>query len=253
MNDVIVGTLSKKLEYCEAFVGALARTHPYFDKKNVFVVDDTRLPLEELVAYPWANGITWIPSYRPWGFSKNANYLVQAALIKGTDLLLCNDDTEFMTPNGIYAFQQIVNNYPNIGLLSPVFVGGVGNTRQMAIRGQYKEGQVVVYEEEVLAFVAVYITNKALSKVGFLNELYDDTTYGWEDNDYCDRVKEAGLDLAITPIVKMHHGHQNKSFSCTYGDLVNIDLMTEKGKRIYKQEKQRRKTLASVSLGRLHG
>jgi GT2 family glycosyltransferase len=252
MRDVIVGTLSKKIDYCENFIRSLVICHPYFDKHNVYVIDDTRLPKDEMLKLKWAKDVTWIPSVRPWGFSKNANFLIQAALIKGVDLLMCNDDTEFMSPNTIYALQQVSNNYPEVGVLSPIFVGVVGNTRQMSIREQYKEGQVIVYEDKLcLCFVAVYFPYNTLEKVGFLNEEFNEESYGWEDTEYCDRVKEAGMKLGITPLVKMRHGRPGKPFSGTYSDMVNFDLMIEKGKMIYSAEKKRRKLLNATSLGRL--
>lgn len=256
MRDVIVGTLSKKPDLCDEFIQSLTRCHPYFDKGNIIVIDDSRLPKEDLAKMYGGLDVIRIPSMRPWGFSKNANFLIQAALIKQVDLFMCNDDTTFLTPNSIYAMQQVSSYYPNVGVLSPTFIGLAGNPKQMAVKGLYKEGEVLYIEKErSISFVAVYFPLPTLEKVGYLNEIYNEETYGWEDDEYCDRVMEAGLDLGITPLVKMRHGKAGdpfeKSFSNTYRDLVNFELMKMKGTELYKKEKERKKLLNATQFGRM--
>jgi GT2 family glycosyltransferase len=77
------------------------------------------------------------------------------------------------------------------------------------------------YSEQRLCFQGVYIKRSTIDLVGLLDERF--TGYGSDDDDYCLRVRKAGLFLAVTSEVVMQHGfgrlNATASFARTMGDV----------------------------------
>lgn len=71
-------------------------------------------------------------------------------------------------------------------------------------------------------------------------EKFDHQSYGWEDNEYCDRVLASGLKLAITPKVEMLHGTNTRPSSNTYAEMPGFNMMVQKGKLIYEIEQRKK-------------
>lgn len=241
-SKVIVGTLTKRPLFFNNFLSTLHSSSPYFDKSNIIVIDDTDLGAKAQKAVD-TNKCIWIPAIKPWSFAKNANLLIEAALLFEKDLFLCNDDASFITVGAIDHLRTLAEFYPEAGAISPMFKAGVGNELQLTLKGTYEERPEMFYIDSNLCFVAVYLPLRTLKTVGFLNESFDHTVYGFEDTEYCDRIKEHGLKLAITNKVVFDHGVGLRNHSCTFLDLPNFKHMVEKGKQMYILESARRKRL----------
>ncbi len=52
-----------------------------------------------------------------------------------------------------------------------------------------------------------------------MNETF--TGYGGDDDDYCRRVQQAGLQLAVTPLVNVRHGFGRRSWSASFSRLMS--------------------------------
>ena len=126
---------------------------------------------------------------RPFVFARNINIGISHVPLD-CDVILCNDDALLMTPGGFTALAACAAAHPEYGVIASC-TNLAGNPRQ-AVQGR---GGGLRYEGDTLAFICVYIRRAVLDQVGPLDDRF--TTYGWEDNDYCRRVKEAGLKLGI--------------------------------------------------------
>jgi len=153
-----------------------------------------------------------IEGVEPFIFSRNAN-LAFRAIRPERDVLLINDDCEFTMPV-LKTLQRICRDVPTIGLLSPQIDGGVANPAQ-----RIQAGQCDFYtSDERLAFVCVYIPARTRQLVGEMNESF--TGYGGDDDDFCRRVREAGLQLAVTPLVSVKHGFGRRGWSTSFSRVM---------------------------------
>lgn len=145
----------------------------------------------------------------PFNFARNANLGIQAAA--PGDVLLINDDVQFLTPGTVLHLQRIAYLHPEVGILSPQFEGQVGNRLQSR---RVKRLGRLTYSSERLCFTAVYLKRSVLDRIGLLDERYHG--YGSEDDDYCLRVQDVGLKLAVTPEVVMRHGFGKENASASF-------------------------------------
>ena len=131
------------------------------------------------------------------------------AVPPGSDFLYVGDDVRFLQPGTVQRLQDIAYSDPQIGLLSPVVVGGIGNVLQRASR--YAPGATeLAFTEEGLKFVCVYFKREVVEKVGYMDETFQG--YGFDDDDYCRSVQAAGYRLGITPQVVVEHQHATATF-----------------------------------------
>ena len=129
----------------------------------------------------------------------NAN-LGWRAVQNSHDILYIGDDVRFLQSNTIEDLRNLAYGYPEIGLLSPKIVGGADNPLQTN-----PPNETIVFSERHLALVCTYIKREVINKVGYL----DDETfvgYGFDDVDYCRRVRNAGYKLAVAPTISVQHG-----------------------------------------------
>lgn len=180
---------------------------------------------------PTGPGWLEMPGIEPFVFARNANVGIAAA--GRDDVLLVNDDVQFLTPGTVFHLQRIANLHPEVGILSPQFIGQVGNRIQSA--AQKRLGRLS-YSSERLCFTAVYLRRAVLDQIGPLDERFAGG-YGSEDDDYCLRVQRAGLKLAVTPEVVMKHGfgrdHASASFRRTVSD---VDVSAKENYRLFCQK-----------------
>lgn len=139
-----------------------------------------------------------VPGDIPFSFPAAANIGFLAA--GRDDVLLVNDDCEFTEPM-VDTLQRLCKGNPGIGLLSPQVDGDVGNHLQSA---KMPITTPLTFSKQRLAFVCIYFPRTTLDKVGMLDEQFNG--YGCDDSDYCMRVQRAGLQLAVTPLVRVRHG-----------------------------------------------
>ena len=138
----------------------------------------------------------------PFIYSRNVNLGINQTK---DSVLLMNDDCQFVSTGTVEALEKILDTHADIGILSPRIDGGVGNAAQENVH------QPVLYTEQRLAFVCVLIRRKLFEEVGLLDERF--VGYGWEDDDYCRRVRDAGYKLACTANAVVKHGHEKDRWS----------------------------------------
>ena len=147
-----------------------------------------------------ALGLKVIPGVSPFIFSRNCNLGIAACT---SDVVLLNDDALLETPFGFHELEEASQARPEFGVISAV-TNVTGNLAQQPKDIGLRE------EPRTLCFVCVYIPRATLDRVGPLDERF--TAYGWEDNDYCRRVREAGLKLGILDDCYVNHGALHSTF-----------------------------------------
>ena len=179
---------SRTLSNLEACVKAVRENEP---TARIIVVDDG---LEVIDPYTRT-----IKGVKPFVYSRNINLGIQAA---GTDdVVLLNDDALLKTPGGFSFIQKARDHY---GIIAAT-CNNVGN------KNQYPQGSGCIrFEPRMVCFVAVYIPRSTIDLVGLLDERF--TGYGSEDDDYCRRVREAGLKIGIHDGCYVDHGSLRSTF-----------------------------------------
>jgi GT2 family glycosyltransferase len=161
---------------------------------SIIVVDDgARADAESEIP-----GVEWITGAKPFVFASNVNLGIVAA--GDADVILLNDDATLRTERGFTGWAAAMQMHRHT-VASAAIVGTVCNVRQ------YAQETLTFRPEPVhLAFVAVYIPRPVINKVGLLDERF--TGYGYEDFDFCRRVRHAGMFLATWDgCVVDHSGH----------------------------------------------
>lgn len=141
-----------------------------------------------------------IPGIKPFVYARNCNLGIQAC---DDDVILLNDDAILETPGGFKKLEALASSMPEHGLISAV-TDVAGNLAQRPRRIGLRD------EARVVAFICVYIPRRTIDQVGLLDERF--TAYGWEDNDYCRRVRNAGLKLGIFDGCFVNHSRLKSSF-----------------------------------------
>jgi GT2 family glycosyltransferase len=83
----------------------------------------------------------------------------------------------------------------------------------------------------MLAFVCVYIPKVVYDRVGPLDERF--IGYGFEDNDYCTRVLQAGLQLGIWDGCIVEHGGE---LSSTFRTRPDIHMLFRQNELIFRSK-----------------
>lgn len=150
--------------------------------ENIIVIDDG-LGSETRKLFP---RVRWIDGIKPFVYSRNVNLGLRAA---GTDVMLIGDDTLLESHEGFSTLSKLVRLREDIGICSPGIVG-------MAHPWQAPQpGPKIRVVDKNLAFVAVYIKRTAVNAVGLFDERF--VGYGYDDDDYCTRVRNAGLHIGV--------------------------------------------------------
>lgn len=178
-NVVILSASPSNLKAC---LKGVFQNEPNLMEKVVVVDDGAKEGLEDIP------GVIWVPGIKPFVFARNANVGIKRAAPH--DVILLNDDAILQTPGGFTLMEQVARERPSMGICSGGVLGHVGNPNQEA----QKSGGVR-RELKKLAFVCVYITRAVLSEIGELDERF--VGYGYEDDDYCTRVTQAGMSLGV--------------------------------------------------------
>jgi Glycosyltransferase like family 2 len=137
-------------------------------------------------------------------YSRNINLGLKEAT---GDVLLCNDDVVFTHRGTIETMQNILDKHPEVGIISPLIDGMVG---------EYWQGhatQTLHYTDCRLCFVCVLIRKEVVEQIGLLEEF---TGYGWDDCDYCRRIVNAGWKMGVTARATVKHGHVDGKWSTSY-------------------------------------
>lgn len=185
-------------KYPDIFQDCLTSINKFAPKENKTLVRDG-----EDIAPP--AGWTVIEGIKPFIYSRNVNLGINAC---ADNVLLCNDDVRFNQPGTIEILEHVMDAYPDIGILSPRTLGGVGNVDQARARG------IVHYTNQRLAFVCVLIRRAVIEQIGLLDERF--VGYGWDDVDFCRRAVNAKWKMACTALTTVKHGHIEQTYSSSY-------------------------------------
>ncbi len=183
---------------------------------SVFVIDDG---LDLATAGGSLNDCGRIVGRKPFIFSRNVNLGITST--GSDDVIVCNDDAQLLSPSGFTVMQHAAEEHPEYGIISATTnVAGNLDQRPKGI-GLRDAG------DRTVAFVCVLIPRRTIEAVGLLDERF--TAYGWEDNDYCRRVRMAGLKVGIHDGCYVDHG----SLVSTYRGGAHAAGDIEPGRRIF--------------------
>lgn len=140
---------------------------------------------------------------RPFGFARNCNEGIRLA--GSMDVVLLNDDALLMTPGGFTLLQREAEAHPQYGVIAAT-TNNVGNLNQVR-----RDGGGLRQDPRMVCFIAVLIPRRTIDLVGLLDEAYGDG-YGFEDDEYCLRVREAGLRIGIHDGCFVDHASLPSSF-----------------------------------------
>lgn len=139
---------------------------------------------------------------KPFIFARNCNLGIAAA--GADDVILLNDDALLEDEEGFTRMQDLAYEHPEYGLISAA-CNNVGNLNQVR-----KSEERLRDEPRMVCFIAVLIPRTTIEKVGLLDEEF--TGYGYDDDSYCLRVRQAGLKIGIFDGCFVDH----KSLPSTY-------------------------------------
>jgi hypothetical protein len=175
------------------------------EPEAAIVVVSDGLDLKALSFLP-RNAPFWITSgVKPFVFARNVNMGIQAARDRFSPdaFVLLNDDALLETPGGFSLLARDAEEHPEYGIISAV-TNCSGNPAQRRYTFGLRE------EPKTLCFVAVLIPARTIDAVGMLDERF--IAYGFEDNDYSRRVRNAGLRLGIEDFCFVDHLSLKSSF-----------------------------------------
>jgi GT2 family glycosyltransferase len=210
VNGLSVIVPSRKDENLRLCLAAVRKHEPDL---RIIVVDDG------LQTWEWAK---YMPldrrqGVKPFVFSRAINQGIAAA--GQGDVVILNDDALLESPGGFKALQRAAAENPGYGLVSAT-TDVAGNTQQFR---QKADGVRVCSRTPgnsfaTVAFVCVLIPRRTINAVGLLDTRFGGMTpagkriYGYEDNDYCRRVSDAGLQIAIHDGCYVEHSAMPSTF-----------------------------------------
>ena len=154
------------------------------------------------------------------GFAQAANQALRK--VQAENILFLNSDTR-VKPNSLQKLIRFAQKQPQLGAVGARLINPNGSiqpsvyhfpTLARAIR-EYWLGQKGVYEkyapkvkepieDEAVTGAAMLVPRKTIEKIGFLNEKY---FMYFEDLDFCQRIKQAGLKVYYLPEAEILHHH----------------------------------------------
>lgn len=182
---------------------AALRSH---DPLPIIVVDDgldfRRIP----------DGVTVIPGVSPFIFARNINLGIQQA--GKDDVFLLNDDSLLETFGGFTAIQQQWRQHPEYGLIGSA-IDSCGTPEQHRLT----ESDLRAIKTPPVIFAACFIPRRTIDRIGYLDERFGVNAggpgtrgYGCEDDDYCWRVRAAGLLLGVYDGCLVNHTKLKSTF-----------------------------------------
>jgi len=142
-----------------------------------------------------------IQGVKPFVFARNCNLGICAA--GEDDVILLNDDCLLTTECGFSRLIETGQQHPDIGLVSAA-VDNTGNHNQRPHNAGLRS------EPRMVCFVSVFIPRRTIDTIGLLDERF--TEYGFDDDDYCLRVRKAGLEISIFDGCVMDHSTLESTF-----------------------------------------
>jgi GT2 family glycosyltransferase len=215
---------SAKPANLRACVRSIMTLDPGIHPSRIVVVDDGASAEGTRQEFPM---LSWLPGKKPFVFARNVNLALSG--LSG-DAVVLNDDARLMTRFGLSALSYTARAHANLGIVSARVLEG-------QLRNPYEApGGMAPEEWTMFPFVCTYLKRRTIERVGFLDERF--TGYGYDDNDYCLRVRQVGLKLGQYNGCSVLHGDQQTS---TYRQMHDFATLYETNRRIY-EAKWARKT-----------
>jgi GT2 family glycosyltransferase len=186
---------------------------------RIILVDDAEVGAE-LTRRAEFEFISIVAGKKPFIFSRAVNMGIAAA--GDDDVIVLGDDGILQTPGGFSVLQKAAEKHPEFGVIAST-TNCVGNRNQLPKGIGFRE------EPRILCFVCVLIPRSTIEKVGLLDETYD--CYSHQDDDYCYRVRQAGLKLAVEDGCFVDHN----TLPSTFRGLGGTGNLT-KGEAIFRQK-----------------
>lgn len=168
---------------------------------RIILVDDGISVGYEHGPFLFKSEYEYVYGAKPFIYARNCNLGIMAA--GKDDVLLLNDDALLQTRVGFSLMALMHMDNPGYGLIGAT-CNNVGNTNQWPQNIGLRE------EPRMVCFVAVFIPRSTIKKIGLLDERFKG--YGCEDDDYCLRVRKAGLKIGIYDGCYVDHGSLKSSF-----------------------------------------
>lgn len=180
------------------------------ETSRIIVVDDFEPethPLKE--PQDLLSSCAWVRGAKPFVFARNINLGIAEA--GDDDVVLLNDDTRLLTPFGFSYLASVSKSDPRYGIVSAGITAAVGNEEQLAQPGS----RLRATTHHTLVFVCVYIRRAVLDVLAesqppdhlgdhWLDERFE--SYGYDDDDACERVRQLGLKLGVFDGCVVEHG-----------------------------------------------
>jgi GT2 family glycosyltransferase len=217
MNNLSVIIPSRTAQNFIACAEAVRRHEP---EARIILIDDGMdlafLPRCDLVP------CTIYRTGEPFQFSRNVNAGIKLA--GNDDVVILNDDAILKTPGGLSLLQQAAEEHPEFGIIAAT-TNSVGN------RNQYPQNVGLREDPRMVCFICVLIPRRTIAKVGRLDERFN--CYSHQDDDYCLRVKKAGLKIGIHDGCFVDHATLKSTFRSADGPGGELDTGREIFMRIH--------------------
>lgn len=210
LTVIIPSRNSANLRQCVAAV----RTHE--PDVDIAVIDDG------LFDHHGLESCRIYPGMKPFVFARNVNIGIEAEC--DNDVVLLNDDALLETPLGFTILQRVAYEEHGMGLVAPG-VRGPSNSREHVPQSS---ASVRVLRGFTIPFICVFIPRSTIQTVGLLDERFD--CYGGDDDDYCYRIRKAGLKIGVFDGCVVNHGKLQSTFR-PHGQGLPID----DARRIFRQ------------------
>ena len=163
------------------------------------------------------------------------------AMAEGEHLVILNNDT-YVTPGWLIGLIRHLRKDPSLGLVGPV-TNNIGNEAKIDIHySDMSEMQKAAsaytsrragkeLDIPTVAFFCVAISRTAYAEVGGLDERFGLGFF--EDDDYCRRIRQAGLRTAVAEDVFVHH-HLSASFNLL--DEGRRQALFERNRALYEDK-----------------
>jgi len=186
------------------------------------VVDDDETGAVKGFCLDWMVGR--IPGVKPFVFSRNVNLAIRE--FPSRDILILNDDALLETRRGFDQLAAAATMEKEYGVVAAAVRGAVGCREQMAMYGEGHHAYMAAIKEfgtvpekkvvrirpvthHTVTFICVYLRRDVIDRVGLLDERFE--FYSHQDDDYCQRVRDAGYKLGVFDGCVVEHGISLKS------------------------------------------
>ena len=194
---------SRNAENLKACIGAVRASGC---SAPIFAVDDGIAYLEWLCIYAQFQNVSGLEVDDPFCFSRNVNLGIRMAA--GNDVIVMNDDALLLTPGGFDGLAAAARD--PFGIVSAA-VMGPSNSPEHGPHAPIIHHTARPIKGKMVPFVCVYIPRRTIDRVGLLDERFCGV-YGGEDDDYCFRVRKAGLKIGVYDGCVVDHGTLKSTF-----------------------------------------